>query len=566
MTLFNRILYTLFFFVSFVALSAAKQAKNPNEFFLLNAVKNDSMPGIKYALDTLKVSPNITDQDGISVLIYAVGNQNQEAVELLHKRGAKVRYRIKTERGNGDGTNGLRMILLQHKSALDFAINKHNLGLVKTLIDMGAELNPKEESLSPFAEATEANDYVILYYLLERGAKVPKKSMQHMMQYAIMRINMQSSINSIRSNSYNKKKDDAYMDMRVIQFWEQQGFEFSEENLIDAETKRKTHMYSTISDIKQTIARYDIWKKDHDVTVIPDIDFDGIIEKEILKREIKQNEKSEQGPQIIERDTDADKLIREAQRRVAEEKEKESLQISETEKSDSKFTGFVFMMIVAFIVILAVYIKYGSIEWHVWVNLFKRLFAFQQAPAPPFNSPVNNTNTTTQKPIWSSNYNANQYTRTSSPVRKKATVPKAKVNVSIYDLRGWKDDNTIHISVEYLTIEDRINPIRLCNQHEKEVRRMMWYMRRLEEYPDDKIEQVLGGSGLLPRLNTLWKSINPSYVRSVYKRSLFLLVENYALRDDRVLSFLNKMTKEVIEDKGKNKKTTKSKKGQKRKK
>lgn len=67
---------------------------------------------------------------------------------------------------------------------------------------------------------------------------------------------------------------------------------------------------------------------------------------------------------------------------------------------------------------------------------------------------------------------------------------------------------------------------------------MMWYMRCLENHTDEQIEQVLGNEGLLPHLESLWKSIKPTYIRAVYKRSLYLMVENYRERDERVLIFL----------------------------
>lgn len=72
---------------------------------------------------------------------------------------------------------------------------------------------------------------------------------------------------------------------------------------------------------------------------------------------------------------------------------------------------------------------------------------------------------------------------------------------------------------------------------------MMWYMRRLEQHTDEAVAGRLGEKGLLPHLNTLWRKIDVSMVRDVYKRSFRIMVENYGTRDDRVLVFLETMTK-----------------------
>lgn len=97
----------------------------------------------------------------------------------------------------------------------------------------------------------------------------------------------------------------------------------------------------------------------------------------------------------------------------------------------------------------------------------------------------------------------------------------------IVEQRGWEYDETIDIQINIQTIEDRINPIGLCNGHEKAVRQIIWYLRVLENYTDEDIKSVLGEDAVLIWYHSVLEKINVNFVRDVYKRSLFLLIDQY---------------------------------------
>ena len=86
-----------------------------------------------------------------------------------------------------------------------------------------------------------------------------------------------------------------------------------------------------------------------------------------------------------------------------------------------------------------------------------------------------------------------------------------------------------------------INPINLRNEHERAVREMIWYIRRLEKFSEEEATNMTSEKELVKKLNSLWKSIDPNNVRDIYKRSLYLLVENYSKQDKKVESFLNQI-------------------------
>ena len=66
--------------------------------------------------------------------------------------------------------------------------------------------------------------------------------------------------------------------------------------------------------------------------------------------------------------------------------------------------------------------------------------------------------------------------------KSQIIVEKKKVDKPIaLPEKGWKVDDTKTLEVNYLTIEDIINPIRMTNQHERYVREMIWYIRKVEK-------------------------------------------------------------------------------------
>lgn len=136
--------------------------------------------------------------------------------------------------------------------------------------------------------------------------------------------------------------------------------------------------------------------------------------------------------------------------------------------------------------------------------------------------------------------------------QQKKSERKKKVDTKSHLLainKGWTKDDTQKIKVNYRTIEDMINPIRMCNEHERAVREMIWMIRRLEKLTDEEIASRLPARGLSTPLNALWRKIEPKNVRAVYIRSLKVIVEEYSKRDKRVLTFLLKIESPITSKK-----------------
>ena len=72
-----------------------------------------------------------------------------------------------------------------------------------------------------------------------------------------------------------------------------------------------------------------------------------------------------------------------------------------------------------------------------------------------------------------------------------------------------------------------INPIGMTNQHERYVREMIWYIRKIEKTNANKKE-------VCDALSDKWKLVNTKLVRSIYKRSLLVILENYSKQNLQV--------------------------------
>ena len=126
-------------------------------------------------------------------------------------------------------------------------------------------------------------------------------------------------------------------------------------------------------------------------------------------------------------------------------------------------------------------------------------------------------------------------TRKNKTQKQQNIVDKRKKNRQVASFeKGWTVDDTIELDVNYLTIEDIINPIRMVNQHERHVREMIWYVRKIEKTNVDKKEAC-------DILASKWKQVNPKQVRGIYKRSLSIILENYSQKNSK----LKQLSKEV---------------------
>lgn len=487
-----------------------QEAVTKSELNLLNAVKSGRYEATIRGLEQ-NLSPNLTDEYGVSLLMFAISNKDTRMIDILLGAGANINYRISGSDSPSDNKSPVKMLLLKHKSVLDFAIEKEDTQTIIKLVGKGVKLNESggDGYFSPLFTASKMNNVGILEYLSVKGAKVSKKSASNILVWSIV------------SNWRAFQGGTAPFDLEVIRFWEEQGVDVSYENLLktsaakNLRTEQKTAMRAILN-------TYQSWDD-------------------------KPQEKN-RSPQlsVAPIETGEGYTTNDFQEQI-ELLKKDALQKKETQdKVENTYRNSILVIsIVIFTGLVVVYRKYGSLEWQVWVALFSKLSKQvsnqSNSPNPP------NQNTTNTSPP-NSNNRRNVRNAPPKPVSKpiekkpKPTSDKIQSGVSLKEKQqGWSVDNTLQIKVEYLTIEDMVNPIRLCNEHEKAIRKMMWYMRRLENHTDEQIAQVLGPKGLLPHLNKLWLKIDDSMVRHIYKHSLFLLAENYAIRDKRVLAFIDTM-------------------------
>lgn len=496
------ILYILFLCFSSLAFSQ-KEAVSENELYLLQAVKTGNYDNVKLGLNSS--SPNITDEYGISILMYAIQKKRKLIIEELIEAGANPNYRIKIKSKSNDDRSPVRMLMLQHQSVLDFAVNTQDTTIVRQILKAGAKINPKDEILNPLMQASKNLDHSMLIYLKGQGAKVSKKTARD-----IAALTITSSAGLLNQTPKGCKE--------VIRFWDNYGVDISEENLLKSPFATSG---SNQRSIKNFITIYDEWidsniSKDEEKT-IHSAAYADYIDSEY---EAKTKEKARK-----------DSLFEESLRSITDTNKDWRKQLDEQEeKENTARMTLVYLVVGISIVLLFIYGKYGSLNKATWDTIFRKLFRVQLQPNQNQNKRNRNNTANPPKPQ-----------KKAKTQRKSAQKPQPAVSVSktkTTDAKGWSVDSTTIIELQFLTIEDMINPIQLCNEHEKSVRRMMWYMRCLENHTDEQIEQVLGSEGLLPHLESLWKSIKPTYIRAVYKRSLYLMVENYRERDERVSIFL----------------------------
>ncbi|SHF92680.1 Ankyrin repeat-containing protein [Dysgonomonas macrotermitis] len=469
---------------------------------LLSAVRQNNYTQVtNYLLQ--RVSPDITDYYGQSLLMLAIRDKSKRVAQLLASKGANVNYRIKQEGKYGDTEANEIMAGLQGRTVLDIAIESGDTTLVDILVRKGVSLNPENEAESPLYVASQNLDPVMLHYLSRHGAKATSRTAR-------------SILATVAQATYT---EGMYREVlfRVVDFWVDQGVEISVSNLSVASPFR-----ARIIDGQNSI----------------DWDIDEMVDfvESYRKREIRKFKEEDNEIRKGERDqiADAERSVRillnanqvKLQKRKELDVEKRNEEREQTAAKSKRYNDIltiaVVVIVLMFGVVIIIYLKYGSLGLRVWISVFRRLFGKQAKPI---------ATTSVSTTIQSENKLAEKHTRHNTAL-------------SAAEIRGWKKDNTVNITLEYLTIEDMINPIRLCNEHEKAVRKMMWYIRRLEQYPDESVAQTLGSKGLLPHLKLLWKKTDQSMVRNVYKRSLYLMVENYGARDKRVLSFLKIIRKD----------------------
>lgn len=151
----------------------------------------------------------------------------------------------------------------------------------------------------------------------------------------------------------------------------------------------------------------------------------------------------------------------------------------------------------------------------------------------------NLTNSLFKKQSFSVNTENQQHEKTQESSGNNTRKNKKPLNSTYH--RGWTTDDTLHLSINLLTIEDIIYPITLKNEHEKSTKDLIQYIRKLSRYNDSEIDNLIGRDGLSAYLKTHLQKIDLESVRSVYIKSLWLLIEDYSNRDTRVTIYLEKL-------------------------
>ncbi|WP_170120111.1 ankyrin repeat domain-containing protein [Dysgonomonas alginatilytica] len=473
-----------------IHLSAQKEASTLLDKELLEAVSQNRMTEVKQKL-TDEIDVNITDAYGRSLLMFAVINNNKELARLLIKKGADPNYHINQKAKQNSNKNAVAMLLLKGRSVLDYGIASKDTSMVDFLIDAGAKLNIKNKEISStVAKASLDGNIKMVRYLLSKGAKVSDETGAYLIVNHINKgADVLHKITPVNKNT----------DFSLIKIWDDYGIPTDDEKLLRL-TSFLGHTSKETKNVKNYMAAYREWlnKEQEIISELP-----AVME--------------------VKNESERDKLIEESLKKQEENREGIRLVQDEAQREHNRTWKFIFIA-------LGIGLAFFLLSHYLTVYLNFRSRKQSKPPAPPYIRP--------------------NITKASLPLRKAGVIDrkskkKREKRTSIGKLpitaKGWIKDDTTKIEVLYLTIEDMINPIGLKNEHERAVREMIWYIRRLENLSNEKVDNRVNEQGLDRKLDFLWRSIDPCNVRDVYKRSLFILVENYSKKDKRVMAVLNKM-------------------------
>lgn len=518
-------------------------------------------------LNTRGASPNAKDENAVSILMYAVVADNRELVQILINKGADVNYRVKNHGGISFSDLTDESFFMESYSALDLAVLFKNYSLVNVLIDAGAnrdaklasdvfqqivdgkkngfsisqilfnnaELNLQSIANSnnssskylhnPLFLATCNNDYEMLFYLSHKGVSLDQKYIPELLVSRILYA--QSVTSDFEDRYYGKDCNGMDISYQVILFWENQGFCISAENIFKAKNIKSVKD----SVIKDFIEDYNIWKsiqKRYHLLEDPDVKFIFTKPQNGYAEYTKHTPQGVVYLSLNQRNRDLNDIHKQDQ------------------NDNPRITKFVLITLLLallfYMTLYSVYSKHGTLEWSVWVQEYNDCKQKIQQSRVLIKIKQNLS-------LLKSYGKSKQPTQVITnplddiPERREGDADLGKN--ALKKLRGWSFDQTVSIAVTVRTIEDRINTIQLCNDHEKTIRRMMWYLRMLEEYSYPQIKKSLGENGLLPHLVKLWNSIDLRLIRSIYLRSFYLLVQQYAKRDKRVLPFLDVMERDI---------------------
>lgn len=515
-----------------VHINAQKHVVSLQDKNLLIAVEKKNEPLVNSLL-LEKGNPNLINKDGESLLMIAISNKDIVTINLLLKYGAKVNYRNNAQVSYDEEgrSNVMRLLFLKGLSPLDYAVMVKNPNIVNLLLEAGATLKTKKDDMQNILyTATKVGDIKMIRFLLDKGAKASDKTIQSAILHHIL------------VNNYDIYGVSNAKNYELLDFWEHKGVDLSHETLSESRAMDRS---SQRRKLKAYMDGYEDWKieripEERQAVVVSDLQSVDLVDVSSYE--------------------ETDQLFLEAAERA---KLRDDELSAEYLKSQEEFRGKIINFIVAVVItaVVAWSASHSTVIQKYWnqVKSWLNSLAYRIQNHKYWTQIKPWLNLIISQPPNNQPQNPPQARPVRQPSRQPASKARAKApqkpSKPIID-KGWEKDNTLNIAVEFLTIEDMINPLRLRNEHEKAIRKMIWYMRRLELHRDDQIAQVLGNAGLLPHLKKLWNEIDPSMVRDVYKRSLYLIVENYGINDPRVVTFLEIMTNPVSKSEKKNKKAT----------
>jgi len=464
---------------------------------LLKAVEEHNISEVERLL-SIGAYVDVVSKEGKTPLMIAAQNKDIEIAKLLISKRADINAR----------NQRWTLPLFIRFSVLDYAVLSGDTAIVNYLIKTGAELNFKKKggvvtSNNPVVIATQTLNIRMVKYLLDIGCKVSEEERRDLIVHSIIFSGERQRI---------ARNDNGGL---LVRFWMNYGRSFTEKELLESrllkgEGERDEKLRRQVKSYLKYFNREDVQIK----------------EEKILYSKLKEDFEPSREQELKKKKEEEDQ---------ARTKEEYKIWEQQNAETQSKRVWIItFFLIVALSLSVYIYRKY----------LFPSAKISQNPP--PQQSPV--TNTANKTPI-------NRRTALPRPV----ITPSKSKSEHQKPAKGWQTDNTTNIEISFLTIEDMINPIRLANEYEKAVKEMIRYIRLLGKYNDDQINQILGEKGLSFHLNNLWAVIDPEYVRNVYKRSLYILVDNYSERDNRVKAFLDKIhkKKEVKKSNRKKKKSEK---------
>lgn len=481
-------LLILFCVVQFIVSAQDGNIVNIDQQELLNAARNFDCETAQSKLRS-GVSPNIKGEDGQTPLMIAASKKDVEMAKLLIESGAEIN--IVNEK--------ISLPLLLRLSPLDYAVHTGDTAIVNYLLEAGAYLNPPKDSDcgNPAIVASERLNIKMVKYLLDKGCKV---SLSERKSFVISRIVLNDQLRKLTGNNRNEL---------LIRFWINYDSPLLVKDLFEHSTSKKT---------KQTVLDYMQDYYQSHIKAREEYGLERALAKEFSPT--RQDDVRE------EKRVRAYKEREEKRKKEKQEAWEREIELQEKSKSEQRKVLFFILLVVGVFVFILIKRSLNNTSFQI-NNFRSNNNQGSPSPAPPNPSPAANKPSQT-KP---------------KKETRKPPAKKTKKKVPLISDKGWSEDNTLNIEVSFLTIEDMIYPLRLRNEHEKIVKKMIQYIRVLSRYTDEQVEQTLGEKGLIVHLENLWDKINPDFVRDVYKRSLFLIVEDYSKRDERVKEFLNKRLK-----------------------